>query len=261
MSQIPNVNNFTANEPFGDSNSLNDLDTSDFLDLMIAELQNQDPLNPLENDELIAQIGQIREIGATDDLSATLESMTLSQNVTSATNLIGSQVSGVSDENNRVVGTVSRVSISNGVPKLEIDNTPVITGSSEEGEIEAGTYSYRVVWDDGLGNPIGVEFPDPASGEPFVTAGTSGEDQSILLANLPESDTAKQVYRTDKTGQGQYRLVGTIPDGKQSTYVDGTSDANRSNSVLSRVPSLLQQPRRTFTVGMDNVGEIRPPAG
>ncbi len=258
MSQIPNVNNSTADQPFGDANALNDLDTSDFLDLMIAELQNQDPLNPLENDELIAQIGQIREIGATDNLSATLDAMVLGQNVASATNLIGAEVSGISEENNRVTGQVTRVSIAGGIPKLEIDNAPAISASEEGGEMANGTYSYRVVWPGPEGNLVGVEFPNPATGEPF---NLTGEDQSILLANLPETDVAKQVYRTDRTGQGQYRLVATIPDGNQSTYVDSASDENRSNTVLSRVPSFLQQPRRTFTVGLDNVGEIRPPGG
>ena len=64
----------------------------DFLDLMIAELQNQDPLNPLENDELIAQISQIREVGATEDLTNTLNAVLLGQNISSATSLIGADV-------------------------------------------------------------------------------------------------------------------------------------------------------------------------
>ena len=76
MSQVSSTSNSPANsQPFGAANALNNLDLDSFLDLMIAELQNQDPLNPLENDQLLAQISQIREIGATDRLSQTLDSV------------------------------------------------------------------------------------------------------------------------------------------------------------------------------------------
>ena len=43
------------------SNSLSDLDLDTFLQLMLVELQNQDPLSPMENDKLLTQISQLRE--------------------------------------------------------------------------------------------------------------------------------------------------------------------------------------------------------
>ena len=55
-----------VNQPFdGASEAINDIDLGTFLRLMIAELQNQDPLNPLDNKDMLAQISQIREVGAT----------------------------------------------------------------------------------------------------------------------------------------------------------------------------------------------------
>ena len=44
MSQITNINSAADNQPFGAASALNDVDLDDFLNLMIAELQNQDPL-------------------------------------------------------------------------------------------------------------------------------------------------------------------------------------------------------------------------
>ena len=44
---------------------------------MITELQNQDPLNPMDNTQMLEQINQIRQIGATDKLTSTLDSVLL----------------------------------------------------------------------------------------------------------------------------------------------------------------------------------------
>ena len=56
-----------------DARDLRDLDLNEFLQLMITELQNQDPLDPMDNSEILQQITQIREISATDSLQETLE--------------------------------------------------------------------------------------------------------------------------------------------------------------------------------------------
>ena len=116
MSPLSNVNAETnaidAWQPaFGGNHSINELDLDDFLKLMITELQNQDPLNPLENDQLISQIGEIRSVGATDKLTQTLDAVLLGQNLTSATNLIGTHVTGLSDDNQQVNGLVDRISV------------------------------------------------------------------------------------------------------------------------------------------------------
>ena len=92
MSQISNALGAGSAASSTTSNAFNDIDLNVFLELMITELQNQDPLNPLENDELLAQISQIREVGATDKLTQTLDAVLLGQNVSSATNLIGADV-------------------------------------------------------------------------------------------------------------------------------------------------------------------------
>ena len=77
---------------------------------MIAELQNQDPLNPLDNSELVQQIGQIREISATNQLTDTLQSIITGQNLATASSLIGQTVSALADDGSTVEGLVDRVS-------------------------------------------------------------------------------------------------------------------------------------------------------
>ena len=92
-------------------NDLRSVDLDQFLDLMIAELQNQDPLNPLDNAQLVQQISQIREIGATNQLSETLLTMQLGQNLSTASSLIGKEVKALSDDAGNIQGVVDRVTV------------------------------------------------------------------------------------------------------------------------------------------------------
>ena len=91
--------------------TLQDLDIDEFLKLMITELTNQDPLNPMDNAQLVEQIGQIRNISATTKLSDTLGAVLSGQNLSTATTLIGKRVDALTDQNQNVTGVVDRVSV------------------------------------------------------------------------------------------------------------------------------------------------------
>ena len=47
-----------------------------FLTLLVAQLQNQDPTNPMENSELTAQMAQISTVSGIEKLNSTVESVT-----------------------------------------------------------------------------------------------------------------------------------------------------------------------------------------
>ena len=90
---------------------MRELDMDHFLQLLIAELQNQDPLSPMENSEILQQIGQIREISATNQLSDTLTAVQTGQNLATASSLIGKTITAMDDDGKDVTGKVERVSI------------------------------------------------------------------------------------------------------------------------------------------------------
>jgi flagellar basal-body rod modification protein FlgD len=251
MSQVQSTSNVPSrDQAFGAHNSLNTLDMDTFLELMIAELQNQDPLNPLENDELLAQISQIREVGATDRLTETLESVLLGQNISSATNLIGADVIALTDKGERVSGNVRRVSIDGGQPKLDLAVGPVATAAATEGEVEEGKYLYEVVWNGSEGQEFSFQLE--------ADTRTLGDfDGSIQINNLPETTGPKRVYRTDATGTGERRLVGELPLGATSTFVD-TKASNDRGRILNTQPQQLNVARRV-TVTLNNVAQIEPP--
>jgi flagellar basal-body rod modification protein FlgD len=87
------------------------VDMDEFLKLLIAQMQNQDPLSPMENTEIMEQIGQIREISATDKLTSTLDSVLMGQNLSTASSMIGKKVKALTDDAKDVTGVVDRVSV------------------------------------------------------------------------------------------------------------------------------------------------------
>ncbi len=103
---IANVNSGTL--PTG---GLNDIDVTKFLDLMMTELRNQDPLNPTDNAQLMEQIGQLRSITANDQLMSTLSSFATTQEFTTASSMIGKKIKGLDKEAKEVNGAVSSVSV------------------------------------------------------------------------------------------------------------------------------------------------------
>ena len=49
---------------------------NNFMTLLITQLQNQDPLNPLENNELTSQLAQINTVSGIEQLNQTMEGIT-----------------------------------------------------------------------------------------------------------------------------------------------------------------------------------------
>jgi hypothetical protein len=252
MTQLPNINPTTSSQSSNITSALNQVDLDDFLKLMIAELQNQDPLNPLDNHELLAQISQIREVGATEQLTSTLNAVLLGQNIASATNLIGADVVALNDDGQRVSGNVKVVTIAGGKPMLDLAVDAVAKVAQDSGNVASGKYVYEVVWQTESGTKYGVEVPaDTATMEDFQGA--------IQLNNLPATTGEKRIYRTDRTGEGDRKLVGVLPTGTSTSFVDRLADANRTGDPLTDRVFRVEFANKV-TVPLDKVGEIRPPS-
>lgn len=122
MSQVPSTSgsSSTSSSTSDKTKKINELDIDDFLKLMISELQNQDPLNPMDNKDMLAQISQIRAIGSNDKLTTTLDTVLRGQNFSSATNLIGKTVKGLDNTGANVSGVVDRVTVADGINTLHV---------------------------------------------------------------------------------------------------------------------------------------------
>jgi flagellar basal-body rod modification protein FlgD len=111
----PNANNQLPKKNFA-------LQTEDFIKMMLTQLQHQDPLEPAKNQELLAQMSQIGQLQSQTQLTDSLKSMVLQNNLGAAGNLIGKQVQGVDGVGKEVTGLVNSVRVENGNVFLELDN-------------------------------------------------------------------------------------------------------------------------------------------
>ncbi|TFW32072.1 flagellar hook assembly protein FlgD [Massilia horti] len=67
-------------------------DTDKFMTLLVTQLKNQDPLNPLDNAQVTSQLAQLSTVTGVNKLNATLETLKASyqsSEAMTATNLIG----------------------------------------------------------------------------------------------------------------------------------------------------------------------------
>ena len=117
-SSVGGVSSQSSQQAAGDA--WGKVDLSQFIKLLIAELSNQDPLEPMKNQEILQQMSQIRAIESNTKLSNTLDSVLLGQNVATAGNMLDKVVEGLTDGGRRITGQVDRVTISNGVAMLHV---------------------------------------------------------------------------------------------------------------------------------------------
>ncbi|HWB10040.1 MAG TPA: flagellar hook capping FlgD N-terminal domain-containing protein [Pirellulales bacterium] len=123
-----------ANSTTSSTDKLTSITPDDFLQLLITQLKNQDPLNPTSSDQILQQISLIDNIEATTNLSSSLNSVATDQGFQAASGLIGMQVQGVDSNGNPVSGTVDSASFSNGVASLNVGSqTMPLSGISAIG--------------------------------------------------------------------------------------------------------------------------------
>ncbi|WP_108124498.1 flagellar hook assembly protein FlgD [Saccharospirillum mangrovi] len=101
---MADVNNVSGSSPLGqydignkkDTNSKNEeLGRNEFLELMITQLQNQNPLDPQDNAEFVAQLAQFSTVEGIENMSSSLEDMSASftsSQALQATALVGGSV-------------------------------------------------------------------------------------------------------------------------------------------------------------------------
>ena len=175
-----------------------------FLKLLTTQLQYQDPLNPMENSEFVAQLAQFSSLEELQGLSDGMESLYLvnmSQNNASMTNLIGKDIVATGDEfhydgegDQELHFDASGAAASSTVTITDADGKVVFSGkagalASGDGsytwdgkttsgaQCEAGDYTFAVSAEDSDGASVEVteqlvgtvDGMDLSSGTPMLT--------------------------------------------------------------------------------------------
>src|SRR5688572_9528363 len=121
-----------------------ELKTEDFIKMMVTQLQNQDPLEPAKNQELLAQMSQIGQLQSSTTLQESLQGMVLQNQIGSASGLIGKTVKGLDSTDAPVEGLVNSIKVSADGVGLELDNGKTlllsrVTQIAPPGTLASGT--------------------------------------------------------------------------------------------------------------------------
>ncbi len=117
------------------------LNQDDFLRLLTVQLQNQDPLKPMEEADFMGQMAQFAALEQTRNLNQNFAAFTKAQSLNSAQIYLGRKVT-LTDPNGEVIsGVVSAVKLNGGVTQIVIGGKAYAMDSVTAIEQTSGTTS------------------------------------------------------------------------------------------------------------------------
>src|SRR5438445_580221 len=90
------------------------LTSQDFMKMLLAELKNQDPTQPVSNADLLQQLSQMQALQSNVELSGTLKSFASNEQITAGASFLGKTVTGTDSNQNSVSGVADHVFVQNG---------------------------------------------------------------------------------------------------------------------------------------------------
>jgi flagellar basal-body rod modification protein FlgD len=183
-----NTTNTSNQSSSSSSSSTGAMSQSDFLKLMVAQLQAQDPTNPVDNQQFASQMAQFSTLSATQDLNTTVTS--LASQLTSAS------------QTGQVLSSAALVGRDVMVPAT----TTAYDGSTAtKGAVNVATAGAVVIKiTDASGNPVRT-----------INLGTQSEGLSQFTWD-GKDDSGKAV------AAGTYTLAATDAGTSANTFVSGT---------------------------------------
>jgi flagellar basal-body rod modification protein FlgD len=101
------------------------ISSQDFLQLLVAELKNQDPTSPMDQKEFMGQLAQINTVQQLSTLNTTMTDYLTFQVTSEAISMIGRKVEAAPAGKDPISGTVQEVSFGKSGPVLLVDGKEV----------------------------------------------------------------------------------------------------------------------------------------
>ena len=105
-----------------ESISKSSLSIQDFLRILTSQLNNQDPLKPMDNQEFVAQLAQFTTLQQSQQLNEKIDSLLSIQAATQSVGLIGRNVE-LNTASGQQNGRVTALDFSSGQPQLSVTLT------------------------------------------------------------------------------------------------------------------------------------------
>jgi flagellar basal-body rod modification protein FlgD len=97
------------------------LSQQDFLNLLVAQMTSQDPLNPTSSQDLLSQMTQFSTLSTNTALQQDISQMNNTQELSAAGALMGKQVTLMVDDSTTTQGIVNGVDSSTGTPQVVVN--------------------------------------------------------------------------------------------------------------------------------------------
>ena len=185
MNTIEQIISPTNSVPVQNKND--ELGQEDFLKLLVAQLKNQDPSNPVENSEFLGQIAQFSMVNGIDDLGGSFDSVAsslFSTQAMQASQLVGKEIlveTNVAqlETGGSVDAMLESSSLASNVKVYVEDQSGSLVRSIDMGNIGAGSTTFS--WDglDSEGAPV-VAGPYTLRSEGLVAGSLQGLTTQIF---------------------------------------------------------------------------------
>jgi len=164
------------------------LNSEDFLKIMITELTNQDPFEPMKNQELLNQMSTLQQMQSNMDMTESFnslignfQSLLTQDSLSTATKMIGQLVSGPSTSGQPAIGRVVAVNLVGHDVLLELDTGQAIKWTDLQRL--GGNSSQDIIGDMAIGRTgQGVDVVGK------VVAVEINGDQAVLHIQVHDSD-------------------------------------------------------------------------
>jgi flagellar basal-body rod modification protein FlgD len=140
ITEAQSVNAFTGTAPDKlERVPMKTLGQDEFLQLLVTQMRNQDPMKPVSDTEFIAQMAQFSNLEQTKAMSSDITQLRQSNAFTQATALMGKQVRLLSGEDTFTKGIVTDLTVKDGEVSLIVNGKTyelgqVVSVNSEETE-------------------------------------------------------------------------------------------------------------------------------
>ena len=187
-----------------------------FLKLLVAQLNNQDPMNPLDNAQMTSQIAQINTVTGIQQLNDTVKGLVsqfAAQQLMQGSAMVGRQVLvegnslALDSETSKATGAFDLAGSAASVKVQVLDATGKELGTVDMGALPAGRYNFA--WDAAgyEGDSAGLRFKVLAANGEVPVASSSLTIDTVSAISMDNGTLQMQLSRGGMTTQSGIKAI------------------------------------------------------